>query len=143
VTSLTTRSRQARTRLYDPALVAQLAVVALAIGTLLFAVGVLALPARSDVTVVNGSDYDLDVVVHGPHDDTAVVFGRVDRGRTRTQPHLLDPGDEWVFEFSHGATDLGELRLTQDQLDDLDHQVDIPVEITRRARAEGLTPSPE
>jgi hypothetical protein len=137
------RTRQVRTRLYDPALVAQLAVVALAVGTVWFAVGVLAMPDRSDVTVVNGSDYDLDVVVHGPHEDAGVAFGRVDRGRTRTQPHLIDPGDEWVFEFSHGAADLGELRMTQDQLDDLDHQVDIPAEITRRARAEGLTPSPE
>jgi hypothetical protein len=143
VTSLTMRGRQVRTRLYDPALVAQLAIAVLAAGTLWFASGTLALPARTDVTVVNDTDYDIDVAVHARGEDALTVFGRVDRGDTRTQPNLLDPGDAWVIAFRHGATDLGELRLTRDELDDLDHTVEIPPDVIRRARSLGLQPSPE
>jgi hypothetical protein len=137
------RGRQVRTRLYDPAMVAQLAVAVLAVGTLWFAVSILALPARTDVTVVNDTDYDIDVAVHASGQSAVAVFGRVDRGDTRTQPHLLDPGDDWVFTFRHGADDLGKLHLSRAELDRLDHQIQIPPEVVRRAQDLGLAPSPQ
>ena len=142
MTPLTMRGRQVRTRLYDPAVVAQLAVAVLAVGTLLFAMSILALPDRTPVTVVNGTDWDIDVAIHAPGASARTVFGRVDRGDTRTQPGLIDPGDEWVFAFRHGGTDLGELRLSRGELDDLDHTVEVPPEVTQKARDLGLTPSP-
>jgi hypothetical protein len=137
------RGRQVRTRLYDPAVVAQLAVAVLAVGTLWFATGILAVPDRTPVTVVNGTEWDIDVAVHAPGASARTVFGRVDRGDTRTQPRLIDPGDEWVFAFRHGAVDLGELRLSRDELHDLDNTVDVPPEVIQRAEDLGLTPSPE
>jgi hypothetical protein len=143
VPPLTMRGRQVRTSLYDPAMVAQLAVAVLAVGTLWFAVSILDLPSRTEVTVVNSSDYDIDVAVHGQDESALTLFGRVDRGETRTQARLLDPGDDWVFVFRQGGTDLGELRLTRGELDDLDHTVDIPPEVISRARSQGLTPSPQ
>jgi hypothetical protein len=143
VSPLTLRGRQVRTRIYDPALVGQLAVALLAVGALWFATGLLAAPDRTHVTVVNPTDYDIDIAVHAPESSSVAVFGRVERGSSRTQPHLIDPGDDWVLTFRRGAADLGELRLSRDELDDLDHRVEIPPEVTRTAQDLGLTASPE
>ena len=140
---LTLRGRQVRTRIYDPALVGQLAVALLAVGGLWFATGLLAAPDRTDLTVANPTEYDIDIAVHAPDSSSVAVFGRVERGDTRTQPHLLDPGDDWVLSFRRGATDLGELRLTRDELDEMGHRLDIPPDVTRRAQDLGLTPSPD
>jgi hypothetical protein len=69
------------------------------------------------------------------------VFGRVERGVTRTQPNLIDPGDEWVISFRHRGIDLGELRLSDGELDELDHTVEVPGEVSAKAREAGLHPS--
>jgi hypothetical protein len=137
------RGRQVRTRIYDPAVVGQLAVALLAVGALWFAAGLLAAPDRTELTVANPTEYDIDIVVHAPDSSSVAVFGRVDRGETRTQPHLIDPGDDWVLSFRRGATDLGELRLTRAELDETDHRLEIPPEVARRAQDLGLAPSPD
>jgi hypothetical protein len=142
VTPLTTRGRQVRTRLYDPGLVAQLAVVVLAVGVLLFVQSFLAVPDKVAVTVVNPTDYDIDVTVRTPDTTTRTVFGRVERGGSRLQPHLIDPGSEWVLTFGHDGTELAELRLSADELDDLGHTIEVPPEVIGKARAADLLPTP-
>jgi hypothetical protein len=143
VTPLETRSRQVRSRLYDPAVVAQLAVGVLAVGTLWSVQSLLAGPDKVEVTVVNPTEYDLDVTVRAPGDDARTLFGRVEREDRRTQPHLIDPGAEWVVAFGHDGIDLGELRLSDDELDHLGHTIEVPPEITTRAQEAGLAPTPD
>jgi hypothetical protein len=142
VTPLTTRGRQVRTRLYDPGMVAQLAVVVLAVGVLLFVQSFLTVPDKVAVTVVNPTDYDIDVTVRTPDTTTRTIFGRVERGGTRLQPRLIDPGREWVLTFSHDGTELAELRLSADELDDLGHRIEVPPEVTSKARDADLLPTP-
>lgn len=143
MSSLTTRGRQVRTRLYDPAMVAQLAVAALAVGAFWFTQGILALPDKVGVTVTNPTEYDIDVDVRAPDTATRAVFGRVEGGAARTQSHLLDPGESWVFVFRHDGVEVGELRLSEAELEDLGHTVEVPPEVTAEARAAGLTPTPD
>jgi hypothetical protein len=142
VTSLTTRGRQARTRIYDPAIVAQLAVVVLTVGALWVAQSLLAMPDKVAVTVANPTEYDVDVEVRAPDAAAVTVFGRIERGSTRTQPNLLDPGEEWLISFRHEGSDLGELRMSDAELDDLGHTIEVPSEVAAEALAAGLTPSP-
>jgi hypothetical protein len=108
-----------------------------------FAHSVLALPERTEATVVNGTDYTLDVAVGAPGEDAVTTFGRIERGGRRTQPHLLDPGDQWVFTFSHDGTGLGELHLTEQEIADAHGTVEVPADVTRRAQSLGLQPSPD
>jgi hypothetical protein len=141
VSSLTTRTRQVRTSLYNPATVAQLAIAVLAVGTFWFAHSILSLPARAEVTVVNDTDYALDVAVRAPDDQSVATFGRVERGGQRTQSRLLDPGGRWVFTFAHDGIEVGELELTHDQSAEMHGTVEVPPEVGRRARSLGLQPS--
>jgi hypothetical protein len=143
VNRLTTRARTARTRIYDPTLVAQVAVAVVALGAVLLAAHQLALPPRTEVTVANDTAYDVDVVVHAPDQHGVVVFGRVGHGLTRSQPHLIDVGDDWVFSFRHGGDELGELRMSRQDLEGLDHRVDVPADVARRAQDLGFHPAPD
>jgi len=143
VTPLTMRGRQVRTRLYDPAMVAQAAVAVLTVGGLWTVQSFLAGPDKVEVTIVNPTEYDLDVLVRSPDSAARTVFGRVERDDTRTQPNLIDPGAEWVVTFHHDGTELGELRLSGDDLDDLGHTIEVPPEVTTRADEAGLVPTPE
>lgn len=142
MTSLTTRGRQVRTRLYDPAMVAQLAIAVLAVGALLFAESTLSMPAKVGLTVTNPTEYDVDVVVRAPGAAEATMFGRVERGGSRTQPHLIDPGESWEIVFRHDGVVLAELRLTDAELDELGHRIEVPPEVVVEAQDAELVPTP-
>jgi hypothetical protein len=142
MTSSTLRGRQVQLSRTSPALVAQAAVVAVTAGALWFTAGRLTAPDTVEATVVNDTQYDVDVVVSSGGDAGLQPFGRVPRESTRVQPTFIDPGDEWVVAFSYGSNPLGEVRLTAADLAGTDHTIEVPPEIAARAQDLGLEPPP-
>jgi hypothetical protein len=117
-------------------------VVVVTAGALWFTAGRLTAPDTVEATVVNDTDFDVDVVVSGAGDTGLQPFGRVERNATRVQSHFIDPGDEWVVAFSYGSNPLGEVRLTAADLAGADHTIEVPPEIASRAEDLGLQPPP-
>jgi hypothetical protein len=115
------------------------------------AIGVAALIAvtrmvQSDVsyvrlTIENPSPYLVIVEVAGASRDGWLDLAAVDRGRTRVVEEVHDQGHEWVFRFSYGGVQAGELVMRRDQLVNDGWKITVPTEVADRLREAGLSES--
>jgi hypothetical protein len=96
----------------------------------------------SELTLVNESEYDIKVyAADGDHDGWSGL-PTVERESSRTIPHVIDHGDEWVFAVNAQGRHLGELTLTRDELEQDGWQVEIPPGLAADIRDEGVPGSP-
>ena len=94
------------------------------------------------VTIVNETDYGVDVSVRGDDDDTWLRLGRA-LPREETQRELvLDQGDVWVVSFDRGGVVGGEIELERSALAANGWKIDVPVEVSTRLGEAGLVPNP-
>jgi hypothetical protein len=95
-----------------------------------------------DVTLVNHTNYALDVNVGNGHGDGTTLLATVERGRTTVVGDVVDQGRTWVFQFESQGVDGGTLKLTKDALKRANWKVDIPASVGERLAAEGAPPTP-
>lgn len=115
------------------------------------AIGVAALIAvarlvQSDVsyvrlTIENPLPYLVNVEVAGATRDGWLDLAAVDRGRTSVVEEVHDQGDEWVFRFSYGGVEAGELVMRRDQLVNDGWKITVPTAVADRLREAGLSES--
>ncbi len=94
-----------------------------------------------EVNVVNGTVYRFNVAVAGPDDDGVVELGALGRDDQNRFQAVLDQGDVWVFSFSYGGVDGGEVSVTRDELEAAGWTLDVPAAAEERLRQSGVTPS--
>jgi hypothetical protein len=94
------------------------------------------------VTIVNPTPYHLEVDVRGVDRDHGVLLGALGRQQTRAFDDVFDQGREWIFHFSLGSDDGGELRVSREQLAGDHWTVTVPDTVAQRLAAAGLPPSP-
>lgn len=100
-------------------------------------------PAFVDkVSVVNDSEYTIDVQVRGHEGEGWMSVNRVDKGSTRTREDVIDQGDVWIFRFRSQGEEGGELRTTRGDLEEDDWTIEVPEEVIRQLRRVGAPPSP-
>ena len=123
------------------------AVVAVALA----AAAVLALAASSStigpafiprLTIVNPTVYEVEVDVDDPGRSGVVAFGAVRREKSRTVEELIDQGRRWVFRFSYGGVDAGQLVLSDGDMERAGWRVTIPPEVGHFLEGSGIPPSP-
>ncbi len=90
------------------------------------------------LTVENPTAYLINVDVTGAERDGWLDVGSFRRERTRTVEELTDQGPHWVFRFSYGGVQGGELTVTRDQLVRDGWRVGVPPDVTQRLRDAGL-----
>ncbi|MDQ3575022.1 MAG: hypothetical protein M3404_08905, partial [Actinomycetota bacterium] len=94
-----------------------------------------------DVTVVNPHQWDVGVDVTGAERQGWLVLGTVDRGASHAFEHVIDQGEQWVFRFSYGGVDGGELVVPRADLESSGWKVSVPEQFAERMQAAGMSPS--
>lgn len=90
------------------------------------------------ITVENPLPYLVNVDVTGVSRDGWLALASVERGRTRVVEEVLDQGEEWVFRFSYGGVQAGEVVMSRDQLASENWRITVPTAVADRLRYAGL-----
>lgn len=110
-------------------------------------VGALLLPGLSGppsvdrLTITNTSRYAVQVDLSDDDRDSWLNLGALGREATRQPREVLDPGSVWVFRFTYGGRDAGELEVRRSELRDAGWKVTVPPEVGDRLSREGFPPS--
>src|SRR5437588_9385734 len=128
---------------HRPAVLVAVAVAAAAAG-LLFAAQQLR-PTTSSVrriAVENPTPYHLEIDATGAGRVHAVTLGAIGREQEKTFDDVIDQGREWVFRFTSGGADGGEMRVARAQLEGDRWKITVPDDVGRRLRSAGVPESP-
>jgi len=128
-----------------PRRVAMIAVVAAVAAVALVVVAQKLLPspaATRRITVNNTTPFHLEIDAAGTGRARAVTLGPIGREQRKTFDGVIDQGDEWIFRFSSGGTDGGEMRVSRAQLQQDGWTLTVGDEVGRRLQAAGVPPSP-
>ena len=93
------------------------------------------------LTVHNPTPYLINVDVTGVERDGWLDVGSFRRERTRTVEELVDQGRQWVFRFSYGGVEAGELTVSRDQLARDGWRITVPAAVGETLRQAGLSES--
>jgi hypothetical protein len=93
------------------------------------------------LTIENPLPYLVNVEVAGATRDGWLDVAAVGRGRTRVVEEVHDQGHEWVFRFSYGGVQAGELVMRRDQLVNDGWKITVPTAVADRLREAGLSES--
>ena len=93
------------------------------------------------LTVDNPSPYNVNIQVAGAERDGWLDLGSFPREARRTVDEVADQGPHWVFHFSYGGVDGGELMITRGRLADEGWTITVPAGVTERLREAGLQES--
>jgi hypothetical protein len=141
-TDLSTRPARAGSRAPLIALVVVGAIVALAL-LRLAAVAMDTPDAVDRVTIVNETDFGVDVDLRSAPDGARLLLGRALPAADTTRREVLDAGDVWIFSFLRAGVDAGEVRLTRDQLAAADWRVTVPDDVVATIEESGQNPYPD
>ena len=93
------------------------------------------------LTIENPLPYLVNVEVAGTTRDGWLDVAAVGRGRTRVVEEVRDQGHEWVFRFSYGGVQAGELVMRRDQLVNDGWKITVPTAVADQLREAGLSES--
>ncbi len=100
------------------------------------------LPSFVDrLTVVNPHAWSVEVDTTGPGDEGVVGLATVGRERAQTVEEVMDQGREWIFRFSYGGADGGELVASRAELERSGWRITVPEEFPARMREAKMEPS--
>jgi hypothetical protein len=91
-------------------------------------------PTIAEITIVNGTAYDLDVEVSGEDRQGWFPVAIVEAGSTDVSEEVIDQGEVWVFRFRHWGDPVGELSLNRGELEESGWRVEVPEAISERLR---------
>lgn len=94
------------------------------------------------VVLVNGTDYDVVVQVKAEGRNGWLPLGLARHGAETLFEEVIDQGDTWVFHFSYGGREAGEVLVGRAELARAGWKVEVPQEAAERLRAQGLVPPP-
>jgi hypothetical protein len=89
-------------------------------------------PRIDEMTIVNGTAYDLDVEVSGEDRQGWLPVAIVEAGSTDVSEEVIDQGDEWVFRFRHWGDTVGDLSLNRSELEASGWRVEVPEAVSER-----------
>jgi hypothetical protein len=121
-------------------LVAVLAVVAVAVLAIAVAPWFRTESPVARLTIDNPTVYQVNVEVSGDGGGW-LDLGAVDRQGSKTAEEVTDQGARWVFRFSYGGVDAGEVAVARTDLAAAGWHVTVPDTVGQRLRDAGLAPS--
>jgi hypothetical protein len=95
----------------------------------------------SRVTVENPSSLAVNVSVRPANDDAVLILATVPPTTSATNLDVLDQGDDWIFSFSSGGVDGGNLRVSRAKLAEDGWRVVVPESVTRRLASGAFVPA--
>jgi hypothetical protein len=97
-------------------------------------------PTVDRVTILNPTDYDIDVDVTGSGRDGWLPLAIVEHGSARVVREVIDQGARWTFRFLHEGDEVGEISVARTELERDGWRVEIPAEIGEQLRDLGTPP---
>jgi hypothetical protein len=94
------------------------------------------------VSIVNPSGYDIRVRATGADRDGWIALGTAQDSATRNTLEVIDQGDRWIFWFTVGGRDGGELEVSRDDLSGDDWTIEVPATVIQQLDDLGAPPSP-
>jgi hypothetical protein len=94
------------------------------------------------VSVENATPYLVDVEVASPGDAGFVGLGAASPRARMDVGEVIDQGDRWVFHFTAGRFDGGQVTLTRPVLERQGWRVQVPPDLAARLAAAGAAPFP-
>jgi hypothetical protein len=94
------------------------------------------------ITVVNGTDYALDVDATKAGHQGWLPIGTARQHSTTVFEQVADEGDQWVFRFRTEGIDGGELRVSRTALEQARWRIEVPTSVADQLKAAGATPTP-
>lgn len=89
--------------------------------------------------IVNPTVFQVEVDLRAERaGDQWLALGGIRRESTRTTEEILDPGARWLFRFSYGGVEAGQLAITRAELQGAGWSLTIPPEVGERLLAAGL-----
>ncbi len=98
-------------------------------------------PPSRRLIVDNQTAYNINVQVSGANRDEWLDIGSFGRQTRRDVEEVADQGRVWVFRFSYGGVDAGEVVVRREQLANDGWRITVPTEVGRRLRDAGLSES--
>src|SRR5262245_9692241 len=97
---------------------------------------------RDRVTIVNDSDYALNVEVAGADRSQWLGLGTVAKRSSAAFTEVTDPGRTWVFHFGAQGQDAGEAEIARQDLVAAGWTFRVPPDVAARLQAAGAPPTP-
>jgi hypothetical protein len=94
------------------------------------------------VSVVNTTDFHLEVELSGAEGSRSLALGTVERGRTKTFGQVIDQGDTWVFRLLYGGELGGRITVSRSELERNRWRLRVPESVGQRLLEAGLIPPP-
>lgn len=95
-----------------------------------------------ELTVENGTAFDLRVEVSDEEGETWLIVGTVPADDMKVFSRVIDQGEVWLFRF-HGQGRLGgELEVDRSQLESDGWRLVVPESVAEELRAQGVLPPP-
>ncbi len=98
-------------------------------------------PPSRRLIVDNQTTYNINVQVSGANRDGWLDIGSFGRQTRRDVEEVADQGRVWVFRFSYGGVDAGEVVVDREQLVKDGWRITVPTEAGQRLREAGLSES--
>ena len=96
-------------------------------------------PRAPDVTIDNGTAYDLTIKVSDEAGRDWMAFALVSAGSQTIVRSPIDQGAVWTFSYGAG----GEQRIERSALRDAGWRIRVPDSVPERLAAAGIAPSPQ
>jgi hypothetical protein len=93
------------------------------------------------LAIDNPTAFDINVDVAGGEGGGWFPLGTIDRETESVLEEVVDPGSTWVFRFSYGGVDGGELAVSRSELRGAGWQLAVPPGVSERLTAAGLVAS--
>jgi hypothetical protein len=91
--------------------------------------------------VANPGVYHVNVEVADARRRAWLDLGTASRERTKSVEQVSDQGPRWVFRFSYGGIEAGEVVVARSELQAAGWKLTVPDEAIDRLRRAGLAPS--
>jgi hypothetical protein len=95
----------------------------------------------SRLSVTNPTLYGVEVDVTSATRDGWLGLGGFPPETTRVANEVLDQGGNWIFRFSYGGQEIGQMALSRTELKRTSWRLTIPPELGDRLAAAGLQKS--
>lgn len=96
-------------------------------------------PRAPDVTIDNGTPYDLTIKVSDEAGQDWMAFALVSARSQAIVRAPIDQGAVWTFSYGAG----GEYRIDRSALREADWRIRVPASVPQRLAAAGIAPSPQ
>lgn len=90
------------------------------------------LPETRTITIVNETDYDMEVHVSDAIGEAWLPLAVIGAHSDRSVEQVNDQGDVWMFRFFHWGDSIAELSINRDELQRNDWRIEVPLVVEQR-----------